>query len=203
MSITDTYRRSAQEAAQLVTAQAWESPDFYAAWLSQTFHYVRHTTRLLARAASRCSFEQEAIHERLLENAAEESGHHLLLLSDLAAIERSLADHPVSEPTQSFIDVLYDRIDQQGPVAVYGRLLLLEGLAVEVGDDLHRRVMRSHGSSAASFLRVHTDEDPGHVEKALRSIDALPPPAQALIAETLEESVSIYAQMLSRMREPT
>src|SRR5207248_71664 len=54
--------------------------DQYAVYLRETYHLVRHTSRALARGASRVDDRQRALRAWLLEQAADEHGHELFCL---------------------------------------------------------------------------------------------------------------------------
>lgn len=203
MSIDIDWQAAGDRVAQVLRTLDWADPDVYADWLAQTYYYVRETTRYLALAAARFGHEHPHLHDRLLDNALEERGHERYLLADLAAIRRALHEHPQSVATSIFMNDLWARIEREGPASLYGRLLLLEGLAVKVGRELVEVITRHHGAQAATFLMLHADADPGHVDKALASLVGISARDEARIAATLEASVLLYLEMLHAIRRPT
>ncbi len=71
-------RQSIKKMETCFVALPWEDKWTYAEWLAQTFFYVRHATRVLAKAAYRCSFEDEGLHKKLLEGINEEKNHEII-----------------------------------------------------------------------------------------------------------------------------
>jgi pyrroloquinoline quinone (PQQ) biosynthesis protein C len=172
----------------------------YGDWLAQTYHYVFHTSRLIALAASRCDVCHDTFHRRLVEYLGEEKDHDLLLLDDLAALGYSLDDFPEDPLTAAFWQVDYYRVEHQTPLALFGRSLLLEGAAAERGSLMAEVVADAHGEKAASFLRVHGQEDPGHVERAFATLEGVEEAEATVIAAALTQSGVLYRGMLDNIR---
>src|SRR4030095_406532 len=60
--------------------------DEYARLLTEIYHYVKHSTRLLALAAARTSPSRAALFRRFVTHIGEESGHEKWTLHDLRAL---------------------------------------------------------------------------------------------------------------------
>lgn len=178
----------------------WRSRPAYGDWLAQTYHYVFHTSRLIALAASRCDARHDAFHRRLVEYLSEEKDHDLLLLDDLAALGYSLDEFPEDPLTAAFWQVDYYRIEHETPLALFGRSLLLEGAAAERGSLTAEVVAEAHGEKSASFVRVHGEEDPGHVERAFATLEGVEEAEAAVIAAALTQSGVLYLGMLDSIR---
>src|SRR4051794_14890478 len=73
----------------------------YARYLVEVYHYVKHSTRLLAAAAARLGPERQPLFARFIEHAQEEAGHEEWALSDLSAlgIEREKVVNSVPLPS--------------------------------------------------------------------------------------------------------
>ena len=56
------------------------------------------------------------------------------------------------------------------------------------------------GPLCVSFLRVHTDEDPDHIEKAFAMLDGTTDVQRELIKENLRQTVFAYGAMLREIR---
>jgi hypothetical protein len=159
----------------------WEDRFAYAEYLAQTYHYVCHSTRLLAASAALLGVDREKLHQRFLKHAAEERSHHLLASRDLTKLGFSLDDFPELPSTQAFYEPQYYRIEHVSPLAMFGYILALEGSAVEYGPSAYQAVCAAHGESPTAFLRVHAGEDPGHLETAFTMIRELSPDEQQLV----------------------
>jgi hypothetical protein len=175
----------------------WEDRVFYAEYLAQTYYYVGHSTRLLACAATRLGVDREKLHHRFLKHAAEERSHHLLASRDLSKLGFSLEDFPELPATSALYESQYYRIEHIGPTMLLGYILALEGNAVAYAPGVYQRVRSEHGDSTVSFLRVHAEEDPDHLEKAFASVEALPTGEQERIATNARFSLGMYEMLLN------
>lgn len=148
----------------------WEDAYAYAMWLQQTFYFVENSTRLVALTGARFPTSRNDFHRRFMEHCAEEMGHEKLLIHDIKALKLGPIDLPVLPQTQVFYQTQYYWIDRVDPIAFYGYLLYLEGLAAHHASHAIERVKAKHGPSALTFLKLHAEEDEGHIEKAFETI---------------------------------
>jgi hypothetical protein len=72
----------------------WESKEAYIQILSQIYHYVKHSSRIMCAVASRLSLDQEPLHAFLVQHAKEEMGHHFLAKTDLRSLGKNIEDIP-------------------------------------------------------------------------------------------------------------
>lgn len=179
----------------------WEDRDAYVGFLAQSYEYVRASTRILALTAGRLPAGQTPLSNRFIQHAAEEKGHDRLLLNDAKALGADLAATPVLPEAEAFHKSLYYWIYQGDPMAILGWVLCLEGFAVANGSAIHARVERAHGKRAASFLAVHSAEDPDHVEKALAELRKLGEPELATVCHGIQLYSSLYARIYAAIRE--
>jgi hypothetical protein len=179
----------------------WRDKTVYAQYLAQTYYYVCHSTRLLALAASRMGIEDEKIHHRFLQHAAEERSHHLLAERDLRKLGYALSDFPELPLTSALYQSQYYRVEFIGPKSVFGYILALEGNAVTYGAGVYDVVCRAHGEDAASFLRVHSQEDPSHLDTAFSVVAAMSQHEQNLVADNLRWSCAMYEVLLKCIGE--
>jgi hypothetical protein len=179
----------------------WEDRFAYAEYLAQTYHYVCHSTRLLAAAAALFGVEREKLHNRFLKHAAEERSHHLLAARDLVKLRFSLDDFPELPSTKAFYEPQYYRIEHVSPLAMFGYILALEGSAVAYGPFAYQVARKAHGEAPTAFLRVHSDEDPGHLETAFAMIRALSPDEQRLVYDNTRFSLAMFDGFLRGIAE--
>jgi len=180
----------------------WSDRRAYADWLAQTYFYVRHSTRLLAAAAARFSHDERdtALHHRFATHMAEEKKHELLCVHDLKAIGASLATYPEHDSTRMFYETQYYKIEHQAPIVLFGYILPLELIGPLYGKRVAQSLVRAHGESSASFLKLHAAEDVDHLDKALGMLDGLAPVERAWVEQNMRQTTYAYVAMLEDIR---
>lgn len=173
----------------------WENEDAYVSWLAQSYEYVRYSTRILALAAGHFPLENTQYSTRFIQHAAEEKGHDRLLVNDAKALGRTLSEIPVLPEAEAFHKSLYFWIYQGQPSAIFGWVLCLECFAVANVGKIFQRAEKAFGKKAASFLKVHSDEDPDHVEKAFATVEKLSEQELNTVAHAMELYASLYQNM--------
>ena len=182
----------------------WEDPVAYAMWLSQTYYYVRHSTRLLAVAAARFAFDPggNALHHRFAVHMAEEKQHELLAADDLKALHAApVSEMPELASTRALYEAQYFKIEHIDPFALLGYVLPLEVMSAKHGPAAHVRAQRTWGSRACTFLKVHVEEDVDHVEKAVAATENLSPEQKQMLAGCFEQTAFSYCAMLRDIRQ--
>jgi hypothetical protein len=175
----------------------WDNPDAYADFLAQTYYYVCHTTRLLAVCASRLDVTREKLHHRFLKHAAEERSHHLLATRDIEGLGRTLVSFPERPLTAAMYESQYFRAEHVAPTAIFGYILALEGLAVTYGPHIYEAVARYHGDRASSFVKLHANEDPGHLESAFAELDTFSEREISLVQANFRFTTDLYSKVLA------
>ena len=174
----------------------WDNQRAYADFLAQTYYYVCHTTRLLAVCASRIGVEREKLHHRFLKHAAEERSHHLLAQRDIQALGTTLTAFPERAITSALYEAQYFRAEHGSPTTIFGYILALEGLAVVYGPDVYRAVSRHHGDTPTSFVKLHANEDPHHLESAFAILETLGAEEVSLIRGNFKFTRDLYRTLL-------
>ncbi|MBY0414580.1 MAG: iron-containing redox enzyme family protein [Bdellovibrionales bacterium] len=178
----------------------WDNIDFYANYLAQTFYYVRHSTRLLATSAGRLSYEnQQMLHLRFLKHLGEEANHERLALNDLKFLGYKIEDFKEMNSTRFFYEPQYFKIEHIDPLALMGYILYLEVLAQHICPPLSKKLTTLYGKKASTFLLVHGEEDPHHVEEAQKLLATLPPASIAIITENLLQSSEAFNMMFKEL----
>lgn len=174
-----------------VEAFPWENRQAYLSWLAQTLEYVTYTTRILALTGAHFPLEKTAIASRFIQHATEEKGHDKLLYRDAAALGAELSQVPVSPEAEAFHKSVYFWIYQGRPAVVMGWVIFLEGFAVRNGRKLHERAEAGHGKKAVSFLKVHTQEDPEHLEMAFKTLGSF----SELELDDVAHGIELYGKL--------
>jgi pyrroloquinoline quinone (PQQ) biosynthesis protein C len=178
----------------------WNNRSFYGNYLAQTFYYVRHSTRMLATSAGRLSYEnQQNLHLRFLKHLGEEAGHEKLAINDLKALGFKPEDYKELDETRFFYESQYYKIEHVDPLAIMGYILYLEVMAQHICPPLTKKITELYGQKAATFLLVHGEEDPHHVEEAHKLLAMLPSASIDIITENLLQSSNAFNLMLNEM----
>lgn len=175
----------------------FRDPEQYAWWLSQAYYFVKHSTPMLALSAG-LSADNRPYHMRCLEHLSEEKGHDKMLLNDLKLMKRKIEDYPELEGTQAFYQTQYYWIQHKSPMSFLGYIVILEGSAVMTGPQA-LEAAKSH--KAHTFLSLHSEDDPDHLEKAFRMIEDLPPHEQELIVENARLATRLYGVIADQILE--
>lgn len=192
-----TYDNELERLGKIMQDFPWEDEAAYANWCAQTYHYVCHSTRLLAVSAGRIPLANEEIYTRYLRHLQEEKGHEKLALRDLEKLGHSIREFPEEPNTAAFYQTQYFYVERVNPFALLGYILFLEGLSAKYGPDCYRRVLKAHGKEATSFWKVHAEEDPGHVDQAFMVLQKLDGDALTAIHQNLRESGDRYGELLN------
>jgi hypothetical protein len=179
----------------------WEDKNAYAIWLAQTYFYVCHSTRLLTLAASRFNIQRDALHRRFIAHTKEETAHEVLAIKDLEKLGWKITDIEETASIKAFYQTQYYQIEHVDPITFFGYILCLEGLAVKQGGFAAKKVVKAFGEKCASFLLLHSDEDPGHLEQAFKNLENTSSKEKEIIIENLKLSCALYFGMLKEVTE--
>ena len=174
----------------------WTDPDVYAAWLSQTYYYVRYTTRFVAFAAGRCRLEEEPLFSKLVQGLTEEKGHDVLATRDLQALGRKISEFRECAETAAYHQTLFRNIDVHGPAAILGYSIPLEGVAAIGIAPALKIIVQTYGQAGSNFLRTHCELDEGHFTEAFGFLENLGTPTLAVVNQHLELSTALYLGIL-------
>lgn len=188
-----------QEIARLkeyMLSLPWEDSRFYQTFLSQTFYFVQHSTRLLALASASVPLTENSLHRRFASHIFEEKGHDMLALNDLKKLSGGSGLSQELPETKNLYEGQYYKIQKLHSAALFGYILALEGVASLICPHFVDRVYQTHGVEAARFLKLHIEEDPDHVEKAFAELEGLQPQVYEFAAQNLVQSFRNYRLLL-------
>jgi pyrroloquinoline quinone (PQQ) biosynthesis protein C len=198
-SIEKTLEDELSKTAEVIKHVPLESKLVYGNWLSQTYRFVCHSTRLLALASSRFELTQNQLHYRFVAHIREEEAHEVVALRDLAALGLSLHEFRECDETKAFYQAQYYWIEHVSPISFFGYILCLEGIAVQCGKSVFDRISSAFGPEAGNFLKLHSQEDQGHLKQALSQLEGLSPRDKGLVIENLEFSSTLYRNIFLRI----
>lgn len=191
------YENEKNEMIEQLKKFPWNDKKCYGDYLAQTYYYVFHSERLLALAGARMNEADRKLQRRFFEHLREENAHDLMVKKDLENLGFSLTDFPERPETKIFWETQYYKIEHQDPSYLLGYILLLEDVASSVCTWLYKEVEKYHGKTCGTFLRVHGEEDPGHVEDAIKAIQSLSTERQNNIYSNLYQSRIAYSMMIT------
>jgi uncharacterized ferritin-like protein (DUF455 family) len=179
----------------------WESREAYAQYLAQTYYFVSHSTRLLAASAARFSQAETKMHRRFLKHTEEENSHEVMALRDLQNLGYKIEDFPELPETRLLYEPQYFKVEHLDPLALMGYILALEVLAYKECPPLKSFLTDRYGAKCTVFIKVHADDDPDHVEKAMELIQGLPEHRLNMIMENLEQTSIAYVSMIKACKQ--
>lgn len=168
------YTEVMTETKKEVLSYDWADKAFYTAWVGQIYHFLCESTRMIPFAASQFRVEDEELFNRCIEHSMEERGHHMMAINDLKVLGSRLQDHEVLWPTEQLFSYPYHLTEKVDPIAIFGISAYMEGIAVEVGNEVTETVVEAFGKKAATFLLSHVQDDENHIEEAFGALKTCP-----------------------------
>src|SRR5690606_10976132 len=99
--------------------------------------------------------------------------------------------------TRTMYEIQYYKIEHRDPASLMGYILALETMAGREIQATKEKLFGLYGKECSRFIQVHADEDPDHIEKALKVIEGLRPERLWAIDHNLEQSSICYTDMLA------
>ncbi len=189
----------------LSTLEQFEKTDFanvetYSMWLAQTYYFVRHSVRLSALGAAALSVDDD-LQKRMIAHTTEEMGHHTVAERDLSHLGKNVSEYPELGLTKVFYQSQYYKVLFEHPAHLLGQILVLEAVAVSLGDWMYDLVKDQYGESATKFVKIHAQEDKNHVKRAMMAVNALDEKKQAGIKENFDQACEVYSILLQKIGE--
>ncbi len=200
-NLRQVYEDSCQKSAELFRSAPWEDRLFYAFWLSQMYYFLCHATRLIHIAGAHFKIDDDTWHVRCIDHAVQEKFHERLALNDLADLGYDISQFGEMAEVSHLYQSQYYLVQHLDPISIYGSILYLEGLSIFVGNEVTDRVVKAHGTGAASFLITHTNEDVGHIEQAFEVLKACPLERQIYICQSLVNAQVANENMIKKCLE--
>jgi hypothetical protein len=193
MSIKKHYILSMESYSRTFATDLFHDQEIYAQWLAQTYFFVRHSTSLLGYALP--YLKDDKLRHHFEHHLSEEERHDMLALKDLEKLGKNIKDYSEFVSTQAFYQSQYYRISFEGATSLLGYILFLEGLAVNWAKDSYLHIQETHKGSLL-FLKVHAEEDPHHLDEAIKTIETLSASEQVSILRNLKYSQAMYEHMM-------
>ena len=150
----------------------------YVSYLRETWHLVRHTSRIFALAAARVPDDRWPLKEWLMRQALDEHGHEQLCLADLRHWHLDPSVITASRPgagAWGLVTQDYFYATAGDPLCLLGTASLSEQLGATVAAPVLQALnnIRALGGKGTGFIRAHGALDGGHLDQLAILVDRL------------------------------
>ncbi|MFP6665386.1 MAG: iron-containing redox enzyme family protein [Deltaproteobacteria bacterium] len=149
----------------------------YISYLTSVFHYARFSPVIMAAAASRCSQSHPELSAYLLKHAAEEQGHDVWALEDLAKLGVPADQIRRARPAPAcaaLVGYVHNLATIGNPIAIFGWMYILEAVGSDIGVAAGEKLDAAHGGADAPihFVAGHGEADADHTVEIEAQIEA-------------------------------
>ncbi len=198
--VKNVYNKYMDSLKDVVADFPWENKEAYAQWLSQTYHYVKYSTRLLTLSSTYTSIDNLPLHNRFIDHAKEERSHELMCVRDLENIGRDIKNYPEQYPAACLYQSQFFWIQLQDPMSFFGYILFFEGLGSLHCGDMYKAAIKHHGEKAGIFLKVHHEEDQDHIVKAFNQIEKFSEKTMTMVIQNFIQTAQLYDLLLKEAK---
>jgi pyrroloquinoline quinone (PQQ) biosynthesis protein C len=172
----------------------------YTAYLRETYHLVRHTSRMLALGGARIGDDRRELRNWFFEQVLEENGHDLFCIKDLKNTGFDLDILPTSMPSAGawgLITQNYYMATYGNPVGILGVATATEGLGADFGTMFADVMISQYGipSNAVTFLRSHGGFDAKHLQEAVEAIEFIRNDEIEYVVQARRMTFRLYGQL--------
>lgn len=199
MELKKMFTNQIDKLTQLADELRFEDKEFLFHWYSQQYHLVRNSSRYLAFAASKVSLSSAKEFKNWAHHLTEEIDHDLLILKDIQNLGFKEVASILPE-TRALVAAQYYDIDVNGPNALLGYALLLEGLSCAKCKDLSVRIEKAH-SVKSLYLNLHAEVDQEHYPEGIEQVMTLSESEKKIVADNLLMAASLYQSIITKLVE--
>lgn len=178
-----------------------QNPKAYGNFLAQTFYYVSHSTRMLAFAGGLMKREDENHFRRFIKHISEETSHEILAERDLQDLGMEPADFYHLPETRALWEPQYYKMLHEGPLSLMGYIIALEYFSCTYLPAFYHKIQSAYGGKAGRFIKLHAEEDPDHIQKAIELTEKLSPQVQEVILVNIMQTAKTYSMMIEACSE--
>lgn len=180
----------------------------YAAYLRETYHMVRHTSRMLALAAAKCEDDRRDLRDWFITQTDEENNHDVFCIKDLQNMGFDpvlvLAGSP-HHGSWTLVCQNYFMATYGNPTGILGVASITEGLGASIAGSMADLLVSSYGydTKTVTFMRSHSGFDAKHLEECKDAINHLVKTDEDFEAVLQGRKMTIisYAQMFTDCME--
>lgn len=178
--------------------------EHYIAYLRETYHMVRHTSRMLSLAAARCEDERRGLRDWLIEQTSKENGHDLYCMRDLETLGidvPAVLSAPPLSGAWGLICQNYFMATYGDPIGILGVASITEGLGASIAGGMEKILTTKYGyePTTTTFLRSHSGFDVKHLEETEKAINDFvrSEDDRRAVTQGREMTIIYYAQMFT------
>lgn len=187
--------KSVKALTEAAVDQPWETKEWYAEYLAQTFYYITHTTKLLKFAADHA--KNPELKECLMHHVSEENGHEHWAAKDLKNLGYDLKQFAESKLTADLYGRIYDGIKKHGPAPIIGYAMALEGMSANACPKVAPILIKKYGEKCSTFIKNHAVIDQEHAKEGVNILAFFNEKEMEIIAEYIDLSTKAYTEFLN------
>lgn len=180
LSVTEDSHRKEIEQHPLLTLVVDGSMkrEHYIAYLRETYHMVRHTSRMLSLAGARLDDSYRELRDWFFEQVREENNHDLFCIKDLKNYgenPESVLAVPPKPGAWGLVAQNYYMATYGSPLGILGVASLTEGLGAGVGSVFAKVLIEQYGlkTNQVTFIKSHAGFDAKHIEDVKNAVNDL------------------------------
>ncbi|WP_460062608.1 TenA family transcriptional regulator [Streptomyces sp. YKOK-I1] len=150
--------------------------EHYIAYLRETYHMVRHTSRMLSLAGARLDDDYRKLRDWFFEQVNEENNHDLFCIKDLTQLgedPETVLAVPPKPGSWGLVSQNYYMATYGSPLGILGVASLTEGLGAELGGSMAEILKDTYGMARnqVTFIHSHAGFDAKHIEDVKRAVN--------------------------------
>ena len=148
----------------------------YVAYLKETYHLVRHTSKALALVGANLADDRRDLRGWFFAQSLDEHNHDLFCVKDLNALGEDpskVLDGQMMPGAWGLVAQNYYMAAYGNPVGIVGVATGTEALGADLATTFAQLLVDKYGipRNATTFLRTHGQSDVGHVAEAKRALN--------------------------------
>lgn len=152
--------------------------EHYVNYLRETYHMVRHTSRMLSLAGARLDDSYRDVRDWFFEQVQEENNHDLFCVKDLTNLGED-AERVLSVPPKpgawGLVSQNYYMATYGNPLGILGVASLTEGLGAGMGKVVAKALVDRYDlkRDQVTFIKSHAGFDVRHIEDVKHAVNDL------------------------------
>lgn len=172
----------------------WENKAAYVEYLSQTYKYIQHSTKLLLFASTK-TMDLE-LKNCFLHHIKEETGHENWAKNDLKNLGFTTDNITELDETIDLYNEIYLGIEKFGPAPIIGYAMALEGVSARKCPEIAMRLINKYGAKCSTLIKNHGDIDPEHLKDSHEVLRFFKDTELKIIEEFMTKSTDSYIKFL-------
>lgn len=195
--IKSKFEKQITKLNKLLDIYPFENKDAYCDWMNQQYYLIQNSTRYLALALSLIQPENSSEFKWWCKHLNEEMDHDKSILRDLKILNY-VELKPLTPEMRAVISAQYEDLRKNGPDALLGYILFLEGASSTKCSRLAERIESAHGGKS-TYMRLHADADLEHFNQGIERILSFPSNRQDIIIQNLEMMSYLYLSFFENL----